>query len=267
MKFYKLRGIYIDDESYFKSLLNNDFFSSTENGHNLIINTKNILKKLSETKYWIQKYENEKLRTQEFHNRIKDLESKDEKFSIQNLEIEQLKKKQKELISLNNDLKKTIKEQEELNEKLKKRITGLISVRGAVDKFGTYKSLSKDIKILKYFMNNPNKNIRQKTLIKHFNKWSNKTVIRHLKKLVKNNLLRESDNFKGTYYFNPEYIKDTKLDMELIARSILGDEIFELAIISYIKKEKRIEKEMSDYGPYMDYPINKRKPMGYSRHY
>jgi len=140
-------------------------------------------------------------------------------------------------------------------------------IRKTYDRYGTYHSLTKDIKIMKYFMNNPNEKIRQKTILQYFNKWSNKTVLRHLKKLIKNNLIRESENFKGTYYFKPEFIKDTQWDMEILARSILGDEIFELATLSYIEKEKRIEKEMSDYGHYKDYPINKRKPMGYSRHY
>jgi hypothetical protein len=108
-------------------------------------------------------------------------------------------------------------------------------------------------------MNHPNKGIRQKTLIQHFNKWSDKTVIRHLKKLVKNNLIRESDNFKGTYFFEPEYIKEMIVDMELIARSILGNELFELSILSYIEKEKNLEREMKDYDFYSNQPVNRRQ--------
>ena len=140
-------------------------------------------------------------------------------------------------------------------------------IKKIYDKYGTYNSLKKDIKILKYFMNHPNEKIRQKTLIQHFNKWSDKTVIRHLKKLLKNNLIRESDNFKGTYYFKPEYLKDTIYDMEILARYLLGDEIFELAILCYIKKEKKLEKEMNDYDQYMGPPIDRRKYRTDNRYY
>ena len=214
---------------------------------------------LTENKYLIQKYENEKLQPRELQNKIKDLELKNEKISIQNLEIEQLKKKQNQLISLNDNLKKSIKEQEGLNEELKKRITEFNNIKGVIGKFGTYKSLSKDIEILEFIMKNPIEKIRQKTLIQHFNKWSDKTVIRHLKKLVKNNLFIESDEFKGTYYLNPECIKDTKFDMELIARYILGDKIFELSISNYIEKEKNQESEDNDYDPNINQQGKKRR--------
>ncbi|MFE3845439.1 hypothetical protein ACFL1L_01075 [Thermoplasmatota archaeon] len=131
------------------------------------------------------------------------------------------------------------------------------------NKYGTYKSLLKDIKIITYFMNHPNQEIRQKTMLQYFSKWSEKTVIRHLKKLVKQNLLKESQRFNGTYIYKPEYIKDTQEDMEMLARTILGDKIFELSIKSYITKQEQIENEIHGYEPYIGQSIKKKQ----YRHY
>ena len=134
------------------------------------------------------------------------------------------------------------------------------------NKYGTYKSLLKDIKIMKYFMNHLNQEIRQKTILQYFSKWSKKTVIRHLKKLIKQNLLKDSQNFNGTYIYKPEYIKDTQEDMEILARTILGDEIFELSIKGYIAKEKLIENDINGYESYLGQSINKNQYRGYNRY-
>jgi len=131
------------------------------------------------------------------------------------------------------------------------------------NKYGTYKSLLKDIKIITYFMNHPNQEIRQKTILEHFSKWSEKTVIRHLKKLIKQNLLKESQKFNGTYIYKPEYIKNSLEDMEMLARTILSDEIFELSIKSYITKQKQIENDNNEYEQYLEKTINKKQ----YRHY
>jgi len=134
------------------------------------------------------------------------------------------------------------------------------------NKYGTYKSLLKDIKIITYFMNHPNQEIRQKTIFQYFSKWSKKTVIRHLNKLIKQDLLKKSLQFNGTYIYKPEYIKDKLEDMEILARTILGDEIFELSIKSYITKQKLMENDINGYESYVGQSINKNQYGNYNRY-
>lgn len=233
MKTYKLRKLCVDNENYFQSLLNYDFFSSTEQGYDLVINTTKIFEKLSEIKYWQQKYENEKQRTQVLENRIKDLELKDGNSSKQILEIEQLKKKQTELISANEELKKDIEEQKELNEKHQKQINELISVRGIVDKFGTYKSLMKDFEIVNYFRKKPKgTSIRWKELDEYFKSlgWPQSTIIFHLNRLHNLGVIKYQHGFKGEYILDlssTEY-NGFLSDIYILIKYILGEELYQL---------------------------------------
>jgi DNA repair ATPase RecN len=233
MKFYKLRRLYVDNDNYFNYLLDKNFFSSTEHKYYLVVNTTRIFEKFSEIKSWQQKYENEKQRTHELENIIYDLKSIDENSSKLVLEIEQLKNKQTDLISLNEELKKAVKEKEELNEKLQKHINELISVKGIVDKFGTYKSLMKDFEIVNYFLKKPKgTSIRWKELDEYFKSlgWPKSTILCHLKRLHDLGLLKYQHGFKGEYILDlssTEY-NGFLSDIDILIKFILGEDLYQL---------------------------------------
>ena len=64
-------------------------------------------------------------------------------------------------------------------------------IKYAFNKYGTYVSLIKDVKILEFFINRLDKEVRQKTIIDYFSCWSPMTVRRHLNRLVQKGLINE----------------------------------------------------------------------------
>lgn len=126
-------------------------------------------------------------------------------------------------------------------------------IKYTFNKYGTYESLMKDVKLVEYFMVRIDDEVRQKTIIEYFSSWSPKTVRRHLKRLVEKNIIKESQDFKGTYIFHSGYDHDMKVDIDNIARVILGDELYEQA-----KSCKKLKEEKSKREEEFEYERNMR---------
>ncbi len=232
MEFYRLRKLFFDDEEAFNFLLKYGFLSTTNHKFELIIYAAKIIHKFVENNQQRLRYQNEKQKVQELESQVKNA-------SKLGLEIEQLKKQQTELLSLNNTLQIDIKVQKDLNEKHQKQISELNSVRGVVDKFGTYKSLMKDIKIVNYFRKKPeNSSIRWKELDKYFTQygWSRPTLLYHLRKLIDLDILKYRQGVRGEYFLNLESSEYNGFlsNVDIIIKFILGEEIYHL-----LKEERR----------------------------
>jgi predicted transcriptional regulator len=121
-------------------------------------------------------------------------------------------------------------------------------IKYTFNKYGKYESLIKDVKLVEYFIARTDEEIRQKTIIEYFGNWSPKTVRRHLKRLVEKKIIKESQDFKGTYIFHSGYDQDMKIDMDSIARAILGEELYEQAkSCDKYKEDKRKHEEELEY--------------------
>ena len=121
-------------------------------------------------------------------------------------------------------------------------------IKYTFNKYGTYISLIKDVKLLEFFINRTDKEVRQKTIIDYFSCWSPKTVRRHLDRLVQKEIIKESHEFRGTYIFHPGYHQNMKFDMDNIARVILGEELYEMAKSCWkIKEDEKLSEEQEAY--------------------
>jgi len=125
------------------------------------------------------------------------------------------------------------------------------------NKWGTYESLKKDCIIVKYFLHNLDRKIRQKTIIEQFSSMHPKTVRQHLYRLVEKKIIYEDENYKGTYYMPSKInlsihnINNFIDNMNKLIKALIGKEIYNLAI-SNLKKdyEKRIadlKKQIYEY--------------------
>lgn len=115
------------------------------------------------------------------------------------------------------------------------------------NKYGTYQSLKKDAELLYFFIYKPDEEIRQKNIIIYFSKWSPKTVRRHLKRLVEKKVITESSDFCGTHIFHPGYHRGMAVDMDSLARVILGDELYMLAKSCWEINEEEHDLDEQDY--------------------
>ena len=110
------------------------------------------------------------------------------------------------------------------------------------NRWGTYKKLKKDIEIVKFFLDQPEEEVRQKTIIDFFkNKMAPITIRKHLYGLVQKGILEESSLFPGTYTFYLRNYRKMGVDMDWLVRKIIGDDLYEIA--TSIWKEKHSSDE------------------------
>lgn len=104
--------------------------------------------------------------------------------------------------------------------------------------YGPLQSIRKDAELITYFRSMPNQDIRQKTIINDFPRWSKETVRKHLRSLIKRGILEESKEFRGTYRFPPRGRPEYFSDMDNLVEALVGREIYDMAKISWGKKLK-----------------------------
>lgn len=244
MKLFEIKKLFVDDEEAFYELLGNSSLGvlSSKYEDDLTINVKIILDKFSEIQKWKTTFQNEEQKVQELQNKLKDFESQGKKVSIMDKDIERLNKEKNNFSSLNEKLQSDIKKREEQIQELEKQVTDLSFIRGICDRFGTYRSLMKDVEIINYFRRNTEgKSIRWKQLDQYFKRqrWAESTVINHLKRLHGYGILKGREGFKGEYSLNldsSEY-NDFTSDMDKLIEIIMGRELYDLAKENWNEKE------------------------------
>ena len=172
----------------------------------------------------------------------KQIQEKDEKISsLQDKikgfesEIQSLQDKNDILDNTTQELENNIKSLKGERDKLLKDLQKQEDIKTIFNRWGTYQSLQKDVALVRFFMSRPNTDVRQKTIIEIFKERMDKTTVRkHLYGLVEKGILQEPE-FKGTYRFN-FYKCDMSHDMDRLAQSILGYELFEMAMEHHNKK-------------------------------
>lgn len=97
--------------------------------------------------------------------------------------------------------------------------------------WGSYTSLKKDVALMEYFLKNPEKIIRQKTIIDHFkNEMAAETCRKHLYKLVEKELIEESKEFRGSYFCRHSDEEDSLYYFcDVLIERIIGPRIYEMA--------------------------------------
>lgn len=199
------------------------------------LNTKNwdlkkqIQEKDKETSSLQGKIKGFELKTQSLQDKNDTLNN-----TIQELQsnIESLKGERDEL---SKDVQSNIESLKGERDKLSKELQGQEDIKDTFNKWGTYQSLQKDVAIIRFFTSRPNTDVRQKTIIEIFKERMDKTTVRkHLYGLVKKGILQET-KFKGTYRYN-SYNCDMSRDMDMLAKLILGYELFEMAMKHHNKK-------------------------------
>ena len=138
----------------------------------------------------------------------------------------------------NQDIQKESQELQASNKELSKSTEGHDDIKEIFNKWGTYQSLQKDIAIIKFFMEKPDQEIRQKTIIDRFRYMDKTTVRLHLYKLVKKGILEEP-HFKGSYQLNS--LQGIATDVDRIARLILGENLYEMAVDQYQQENDESE--------------------------
>ena len=118
-------------------------------------------------------------------------------------------------------------------EKLEDKVKNLVIVHGIVDKFGSYKSMQKNCELILFFLRKERHKARRIEVIRYFMNlgWKKSTIENHLCILSKNSILVKGD-LRGEYMLN----KDQGLDMDVLARWILGSEIYEMVMHSWKNK-------------------------------
>lgn len=104
--------------------------------------------------------------------------------------------------------------------------------------YGPLLSIKKDVKLINFFRSEPDKDIRQRTVIDNFPNWASETVRKHLRKLVKLGVLEESKKFRGTYRFPPRGRRKYFSDMDALVEVLVGYELYSMAKLSWGKKIK-----------------------------
>ena len=132
------------------------------------------------------------------------------------------------------NLAQKIQDMENKNIRLEDEVKNLGIVHGIVDKFGSYKSLQKNCELILFFLRKDRHKARWIEVIKYFmNKgWTKSTIENHLRILSKNNILIKGD-LPGEYMLN----KDQTFSMDILARWILGSEVYELVKNSWKSKD------------------------------
>lgn len=120
-------------------------------------------------------------------------------------------------------------------------------IKKIFNRWGTYLSLTKDVAIINYFMDNPNTEIRQKTIINHFkDEMSAETVRVHLYKLVEKGLLHET-NFKGQYILYPENSSEICVACDKLIKVVLGEKVYNLAVENWKKRYLDKRRDLEHY--------------------
>ena len=164
--------------------------------------------------------------------KIKDLE---QKIQSSELEIQSLKDKNDTSNNTIQELQSNIESLKGERDELSKELQKEEDIKTTFNKWGTYVSLQKDATIIRFFMNRPDTDVRQKTVIKHFkNIMAVPTLRKHLYGLVEKRILSEPE-FKGTYRFNFSS-SGMPHDMDRLAQLILGQDLFEMAVDHHNKK-------------------------------
>ncbi|MCK5260866.1 MAG: hypothetical protein KAJ44_01655 [Thermoplasmatales archaeon] len=159
-------------------------------------------------------------------------------------QIQGLKNDNQVLQKNNQGLKNDKKSLQASNKKLSKSTGEHEDIKDIFNRWGTYQSLQKDIAIIKLFMEKPNQEIRQKTIIERFMYMDKTTVRLHLYKLVRKGILKEPQ-FKGSYQLNTDNDDDSlqgiATDVDRIARLILGEKLYEMAVSQHQQKNEQYE--------------------------
>ena len=172
----------------------------------------------------------------------KQIQGKDKETSSLQDKIKGFKLKTQSLKDENDTLNNTIQELQSNiktlqgeHDRLSKDMQKQEDIKTIFNKWGTYLSLQKDVALVRFFMDRPDTDVRQKKVIETFKNVMDKTTVRkHLYGLVEKGILQEPD-FKGTYRFN-SFSFDMSRDMDRLAQLILGYELFKMAMENHNKK-------------------------------
>lgn len=128
-------------------------------------------------------------------------------------------------------------------------------IKEIFNKWGTYQSLQKDVAIVQYFMERVDQKIRQKTVVEHFKyMMTPKTCREHLYRLCKKSILKEDEDFAGTYVFPSRPIRGSDYslvdDMNKLIQAIVGKDIYDMAISplenKYVDEIKSLRKQLQE---------------------
>ena len=177
----------------------------------------------------------------QYESEINKLKSQGDK---QRSQIQELNNKIKTLEKDKQDIQKESQELQASNKELSKSTEAYEDIREIFNKWGTYQSLQKDIAIVKLFMEKPDQEIRQKTIIDRFRRMDKTTVRLHLYKLVRKGILKEPQ-FKGSYQLNTnddtDGLQGIAPDVDRIAGLILGENLYEMAVDQHRQKTEESE--------------------------
>lgn len=145
----------------------------------------------------------------------------------------QLQQELKKNVELKQELEKELKEPNEEVEALAKELEEYKNVKTFFNTYGRYVSLRKEITVILYFLKFPRKSIRLIELKDHFkNELPESTLRKHVRSLIDRGLILKGDHY-GEYRLNRGKVSDFKRDMYKVVRSIVGDDLFSMAVESY----------------------------------
>ena len=214
---------------------NENLLGWDEGSGTYIIYTKLLSEKISQLTQLKSENKEHQQKIQDLEERLKSFEQKDILRLKQHGELEQSKKESEELVT-------SLKEKDSEISSLKKQIENLQTVRGIVDKFGTYKSLQKTLAVLVYIREQVEEfgSVRWIEVINNFKSyhWAKSTIEDHLRKLREEDIIVEKRAIKGEYMLNVEKLGEACDDFDNLVRCIIGTKLYGFAKESWMKKQR-----------------------------
>jgi len=183
---------------------------------------------------------------QKLSSKIQPVEQYETKIDILNKEKEKLAKLNANLTSKIETLEGDIQSLQDKNQDLKgslknkdKSSQSDLQLKFIADKYGKYLSLRNLARVVNVFIENPDREWRQTEIAHHeglLKTMATPTVLNHLYDAKEKGIVH-CPRFPGTYRLDLPDFGGMGADMDVLVRYIVGDEIYDIALMQALKKE------------------------------